>query len=268
MSITGWIMKKLSSSFAIIILLVFVFSAYGQSNTSIEKSLVSDLKEIEKWSSYGSNFDDDKLNAANEKFEKDILKFTKVAATLKHPFKELTKEIDIETSADGRFRVYSWDMLTGGTMHFYRTLYQFRRGDGKVDSYVNDLGEEGDPGSYVQDIYQVQAAKGNVYLVCTTARLSNPDRYSSVAAYAIEGNKLNDKVKIFKTASGLTNAISFSYSAFSAMDVGMEGNLIRYNSATKTLKIPVVRQSDMSVGDVTKHNISYKFNGTYFVKVK
>lgn len=262
--------KLLTINFAVLILFSLAFSAFAQSNAKIEQELVAAIKEVQKYSDYGSNYDDEKLSKANEVFEAKLLKYTKIAATLKYPFAELNKLMANATSEDGKFRVYTWDSETGGTMHDYYRVYQFQGADGKVYSQIEDNSEkDGGAGSFVYDIFTVDAKGEKVYVVCTTFIGSTNDHYQAANLFKIEGNKINDKVNLIKTKSGVTNSINFEYNFFSVVDRPERPvKLILFEKKTNTLKIPIViNDKEFPNGRVTKKFISYKFDGTYFVKV-
>lgn len=256
--------------FKIVLLLVILFSVsgFGQTPVTVEKELVSLYAKVNENSAYKSDTDYDLLQKANDNFKAKMLESTKIAATLKHNFSELGKEITITTSEDGKFRAYSWDRLDGGTMHFFETVYQFQGTDGKVYSQSVET-EEGNAGGYVKDIFSVNTKQGSVYLVVNAAIGSTQDRYEGVGLFKIVGNKLDDKVKLFKTKSGLTNSIGFGYNFFSVVDrKERPPELILYDKKTKILKIPVViEDKEFMNGKVTNRFINYKFNGTNFVKI-
>ncbi len=96
----------------------------AQNISVIEKQLNSAFQRIDYWSSEGRDHKDayDSLASANTKFENLLVRYTSShPATLHHDFKSLEKTGFITaTSEDGKFRVYSWDTQTGGTMHFLR----------------------------------------------------------------------------------------------------------------------------------------------------
>jgi hypothetical protein len=262
-------MKNYKRFYAItFVLLVFCISGFAQTPIKIEQELVKLYAKVNDNSSYKSDTDNDLLAKANDDFKAKVLKYTKIASTLKHNFSELNKEITITTSEDGKFRAYSWDRLDGGTMRFFETVYQFQAKNGKV--YSNSVEtEEGNAEGFVHDIFSVETNLGKLYLVCKTAIGSTQDRYAGVGLFRIDGNKLNDKVKLFKTKSGLTNSIGFGYNFFSVVDRKERPvELILYDTKTKVLKIPVVIENEkFQNGEVTDKFINYKFNGTYFVKI-
>ncbi len=260
----------LKVNFVVLILFIGAFSAFAQTNAQIEKELVAALKEVQKYSNYGENSDDEKLSKANEVFEGKLLKYTKTAATLSYKFPELSKLMYNATSADGRFRIFSWDTETGGTMHDFSRVYQYAGANGKVYSEGEPAAEEdGGAGSFVYDIFTVNSKSGAIYIVCTTFIGSTSDHYQTATLFKIEGDKINDKVNLIKTKSGLTNNLSFEYNFFSVVDRKERPvKLISFDKKTKTLRIPVViNDKEFPNGRVTNKFISYRFDGNNFVKV-
>jgi hypothetical protein len=259
--------KNKMKVYKLMFFMVLAISTFAQTPQEIEQNLVKLYAKVSDNSGYKSDNDSDLLEKANDDFKAKILKYTKVAPTLKYKFGELNKEVTITTSEDGKFRAYSWDRLDGGTMHFFETVYQFQGKDGKVYSKSVET-EEGNADGFVQNIFTAETKLGNVYLVCSYAIGSTQDRYEGIGLFRIDGNKLNDNVKLFKTKSGLTNSIGFSYNFFSVLDKKKDNvDLIFFDKKAKVLKIPVVIESEeIKNGEVTDKFISYKFNGTYFVK--
>ncbi len=249
---------------------VFGISAFAQSNAQIEKDLVASLKEMQKYSAYGSNYDDEKLSKANDVFEEKLLKYTKIPATLQYKFAQLNGLMMNAASDDGKFRIYTWDSEAGGTMHEYNRVYQYQGADGKVYSEKEKgAKEDGGAGSFVTDIFSVDAKDGKVYIVCSTFIGSTNDNYGAANLYKINGGALEDTVKLIKTKSGLTDTLNFEYNFFSVADRKERPvRLILFDRATKTLKIPVVvNDKEFPNGRVTSKFISYRFDGDYFVKI-
>lgn len=258
-------------SFIGLFLLTFSFSIFAQTPQTIEQELVKNIKEVQKYSDYGSNYDDEKLSKANEVFEQNLLKYTKNVSTLNYKFAALGKLMQIATSEDGKFRIYSWDTETGGTMHDYSRVYQYQGGDGEVYSKTDDNSEEeGGAGSFVYAIYSVDSKDGKIYIVCSNFIGSTQDHYQSADLYKIKGVTLIDKVKQIKTNSGMTDTLNFEYNFFSVVDRKERPiKLILFDKITNTLKIPVViNDKEFPNGRVTNKFISYKFDGTNFIKVK
>lgn len=260
--------RKSFCSIALVFLAV-AFSAFGQTNTEIEQELVGHIKNIQKWSTYGNDYNEALLSKENAIFKEQLLKYTKMASTLKYKFSELDKYLYLATSEDGKFRIYSWDTENGGTMHNFETVYQFQGKDSKVYSKSSDLKED-DAGAFVSDIFDVDTSNGKVYLARFSSILSNSDAYQSINLFKIEGNSLNDKIKLIKTKSGLTNSLGFEYDFFSVVDREERPiKLVLYDKESKTIKIPVViKDKDFRNGKVTGKFIKYQFDGTYFLKQK
>lgn len=254
--------------FVISIIFVFALSAFGQSDAKIERELVGHIENIQKWSVYGSEPKEDLLSKENEIFADKLLKYTQNASTLDYKFGELKKLMYISTSEDGKLRIYSWDTEDGGTMHNFDRVYQYRGADGKVYSKTDEL-SEGDAGSFVYDIFTLDASGGKVYLVCSDAILSTSDVGQSVNLFKIENASLNDEIKLIKTKTGLQNSLGFEYDFFSVSDRPERPiKLISYDKAAKSIKIPVVLKDEkFQYGKVTNKFIVYQFDGKYFVKV-
>lgn len=250
-------------------LIVFALSAFGQTNAKIEQELVDGIKNIQKYSAYGSDYDEEKLTKANEVFAEKVLRYAKVPSTLGYKFSALNEYMFNATSEDGKFRIYSWDTEDGGTMHNFSRVYQYQAADGKVYSKTDESAGEGDAGSFVYDIFTLDTTAGKVYIVCSTFIGSTNENFQSADLYKIEGGDLNNKVKLIKTKSGLTNTLNFEYNFFSVVDREERPvKLILFDKKAKTLKIPVVIQDkEFPNGRVTNRFITYQFNGTYFVKI-
>lgn len=259
------IMKIIAATF---FFLIFSLSGFAQSNAQIERELVAAINDLQKYSTYGGNYDEEKLLTAQAVFKEKLLKYTKIPATLGYKFVELSKLMQVATSDDEKFRIYSWDLEDGGTMHNFARVYQYLGADGKVYSKTDEATEEGDPGSFVYDIFSLDADGRKVYIVCSAFIGSTQDHGQSADLYQIAGNELKDTVKLIKTKSGLTSTLNFGYSFFSVVDRSERPvKLISFDRKTKTLKIPVViEDKEFPNGRVTNRFISYRFDGKYFVK--
>ncbi len=252
-------------------LLILSVTVYPQTPNKIEQELVKGIKEVQKYSSYGSNYDEEKLSKANDIFEKKLVEYTKLPSTLQYKFTELNKLMFNATSEDGNFRIYSWDSEMGGTMHDYYRVYQYQGADGKVYSKTEEKAEEdGGAGSFVTDIFTANAKEGKIYIVCSTFIGSTSDHYQSADLFKIDDATLVDKVKLIKTKSGLTNSLHFEYNFFSVFTRKERPiRLILYDKKTQTIKIPVViEDKEFPNGRVTNRFISYQFDGSYFVNVR
>lgn len=251
------------------LILLFSIAAFAQTNATIEKDLVAAVNALDKYSTYGGNYDEAKLNKANSTLETKLLKYAKMPATLAYKFPKLAETMRVITSEDGKLRIYDWDMMDGGTMHNYARVYQYKGTDGKV--YAMAEPETGDAGgNYAYSIHTVTTKSGPVYIVCGTFRASGADHFQSADLFKITGAKLTTGVKLIKTKSGLTHTLGFEYNPFSIEDTEKEDayELIKFDKKTNTLTIPVViEDTEYPNGKITNGKISYRFDGTNFVKV-
>ncbi len=190
--------------------------------------------------------------------------FTRHPESFSYPFKTLadSQVCWVLTSADGLLRIYSWDTWTGGTMHFYKNIFQYKAPKG-IRTFVQDFGDE-DPGGYYSHLFTVKTAQQTYYLALSNSRLSNKDRTQNLEVFAIIADRLDDKARLIKTKSGLQHDIGFEYNFFSIEDTGhFYEMLIRYDPVQQIITLPVVYEN----GQVTKNTIRYKFTGKYFEKM-
>jgi hypothetical protein len=83
--------------------------------------------------------------------------------------------------------------------------------------------------------------------------------------FDIENEKLNQDLKLIKTASGLHSKLYYDFDFFSVVDIPYgKRPTIYFDAATQTIHVPVV----VDKGKVTNRYITYKFTGQYFEKVK
>ncbi|MEQ1765146.1 MAG: hypothetical protein ABL984_18610 [Pyrinomonadaceae bacterium] len=250
-----------------IILLGGVVSA--QTPAAIEKELVGYLDTMSKSGTYGGEYDDAKLTAASDGLKKKLVRYAGRADVLKYSFPKLKETMFIATSKDGKFRIYSWDLESGGTMHDYDRVIQFTGADGKVKAWFDGEGEYDGGGAFYTDVFQVASTGGPIYLLASTSRASSSLTGAALRAMRIVGNGLDTKAKVIKTGSGITNDVYFAYDFFSVVDRPERPiRLFTFNEVRKEFKFPIVIEDDETPqGRVTNKFITYRFNGTHFVKV-
>lgn len=250
-----------------IVLLATTFAASAQSAAKIENELMVHVRAIKKYSAYGPIRDYDRLAKENTALKKKLLRYAKQPATLKYGFPKLGKAIFMSTSADGKFRIYTWDTEEGGTMHSFESVYQYMGNRGRVFSKSFPT-EDGDAGSFVTDIFTLSTSNGPVYLARFSAILATADSYQSIDLFKIRGDSLDNRVRLIKTSEGLTHTLGFEYNFFSVVKRKERPlKLILYDAATRSIRLPVVIVDDKDpLGRVTNKFIKYRFNGTYFVR--
>lgn len=197
-----------------------------------------------------------------DKFEKDFPAFLKKnPETINYPFKKLTAKTgcDVITSSDGNFRIYSWDTWQGGTMHVFRSVYQWKA-NGNVYTQVPTY-EEGDAGTFCSAIFTVPINNQPYYLAVTNGIYSTKDSRQSISVFSVKGNQLNTSVRLFKTKTQQLNTIDVDFDFFSVVDRPERPlKLITYNEDRKIIRIPVVNDQ----GKVTKRTILYQLKGQSF----
>ena len=260
---------KTCALFAFLILFFISQSCFGKTPKSVEADLLMSFRKIDYWfekkgdTTIGAY---DSISKANDVFAKKLKYYTgKYPFTIVQTFWLLKKEsLDVISSSDGLFRIYSWDELTGGTMHFYENVTQYKTGS-KVYSVLN-VDTSGGQGGYIYNyshVYTLKTDGKTYYLAIYNGIFSSRIMGKGVQVFSIIDGKLNDKVKLIKTASGLHSKLYYDY------DLGPIVNEVtdddaHYNDALKTITIPVIDDN----GAVTKKRITYKFTGQYFERIK
>lgn len=241
-------------------------NTFAQSPKAIEADLLKSFKRIGYWDQKRSDAGgDDSLENANDAFGKKLKVYTEnYAFTINEAFTSLKKErLDIFTSADGLFRIYSWDTGGGGTMREFANVIQYKIGDktnavlltGTNDNYI----------PFYSNLYTFKTGNKTYYLGIYGAIYSSRYAGTGIEIFAIENDKLNPNVKLIKTKSGMTSKIFYEYDFGSIAYIPYEKRPnITFDATTKTIKIPLV---DVK-GKVTSEFITYKFTGQYFEKVK
>ena len=241
----------------------------GQSQKSDIRHLRDLLKSIDHWSEVHISTDTlssyDTLQKVNDEFQSSLKRFaSRYPSSISLPLKELQdRGLLIATSPDSLFRIYSWDTYTGGTMHIFANVFQFKS-DGKVFSKAKEHYDEGDGASSYSNIYLLKTPTTLYYLAIGNSILSTLYLGQQVNAFTITGKKLV-AAKIFKTTNGFTNSIEVDYSLPSLPQSGKDSDdLFIFDPDKKTISFPVVRED----GTVTNRKIVYAFDGQYFVKEK
>ncbi|WP_430403837.1 hypothetical protein [Fluviicola sp.] len=190
---------------------------------------------------------------------------SRVYGTMKYPFNILKEEhvCDISISKDGLFRIYSWDTQTGGTMRFFKTIYQYKV-NGEVRTKMCEL-NEGDPGCFYSEIFTLKAKKKTYYLGIANGIYSTKDVSQSIQAFELTNTGVNDSIQLMKTPDGMKNSLDLSYDFFSVVDRPERPvAVIRYDEKKKIISISTTNEK----GEVVPGNKFYRFNGRYFEEVK
>ncbi len=228
--------RKTTSVLFFILSILFAQNGHSQNNNLNQE----EKKLVELYSNISKNQETADQNS--EKFEKEFIKVLEGnPASLEYNFSKLTESNNwfIRTSADGKFRMYTWDTQTGGTMHFFNTIYQYKN-NSKVFTKIPARNGK-DAGSFCSKIFTVTINKLTYYLPVTNGVYSNRDASQSISVFTIDGDKLDDSIKLFKTKTKTLNRIDVNYDFFSVVDRPERPvELIKYDEKKKSIYIPFV----------------------------
>jgi len=245
------------------------FNLFAQTPKAIEADLHRLFSKIDDWRQKQADTTisaGDSLQKADELFGKKLKYYTsRYPGTMGQAFDLLRKEgLGIVTSSDGLFRIYSWDNDLGGTMRYYENVFQYRSGP-NVNSIlkVDTSGDGSNYNYYYESLYTLNANGHAYYLAIYDGKFSQKDAGEGIRVFAIENGKLNEDVKLIKTANGLHSKLYYNYDYFSLSDKVKDAD-IRYDAASKTISIPIITAE----GQATNGHILYKFTGQYFERVK
>lgn len=256
----------------LIVLVIILFAAtsmFAQSPAAIEVELLRHLENIANTGTYSGDYDEEKLSAENRAIAEKLQCFGKRADVLRFGFPKLKGDMYVATSKDGKLRIYSWDKQTGGTMHEFASVYQFQGKSGSVHTWVEDNVEES-AGPFFHEIFQLETKTGLVYLAVSTFIASSSLAGQGLNVIRIKGEKLDLHEKLIRTGKGLENSVSFSYDFFTVEDRPERPvRLFDFNEAKREFRFPVVIEDEKTPqGRVTNKFITYRFNGTHFVRLK
>ena len=262
--------KKLSRYIVMkpVLALLFFFSAqvYGQHSPN---DLLRQFERISYWADYDgadSNVNKyDSLSHASDVFATKLLAYTsRQPSSLTDSFTALRdKGLTVATADDGLFRIYSWDDQSGGTMRYFKTIFQYKSGEKLYSKVIRDATSNEELGDWYSDIHTFKNAGKTYYIAVKHGIYSSKDCYQGMKIFSIENGALLHDVKLIKTKTGIRNELGFSFDFFSVVDHPERPvKLIDYNASEKTISIPIVWEN----GKVTSKLIVYKFTGEYFEK--
>jgi hypothetical protein len=262
-------MKCLNFYFATVLL--FISSAvFAQTPQQIEADLLKSFKKVEYWKQREADTTIDtfdSLEMANEVFGRKLQYYTrKYPFTLTYKFPRLGDYgLTINRSPDGNFNIYSWDTETGGTMHCFSNVFQYRSGK-KTQSFLDtaSLASDRDYVYCYSDLFSLNANDHTYYAALYFGVFSGKERGEGLRVFSIENGKLTD-AKIIKTRSGLHAKLYYNYDLFS-IPSKMNDADFHYDPVTKTISFADVGGEDGIT--VTDKKIIYKFTGQYFERIR
>lgn len=233
----------------------------AQSSRQIKKDLLQSFREIDCWSAQKSTDSTgaiyDSLDRANNIFSKKLKFYAE-----KYPF-TIAEKFPFEglscISTDGLLKIYSWDTQTGGTQHTFESVIQYKIGEKTIAMIDTSRG-----GYNYDKLYMLTVGSKTYYLATYYGILSLYTRSEGIRIFTIENGKLNDKVKIIKTKSGLTNKLNYTYDQHLTNSDIMSEITLEYDPKAKTITFPIVAENNW----ITDNSITYKFTGQYFERIK
>lgn len=240
-------------------------AAVADSCTAIDKNLAAYYKSMAESSSYYGKHDDNNFDKATKDFYDAVADYTVAPDGIACDLDQAKKVgINVNTSADGKFRTLSWDELNGGTMHHFNGLIQFQseQTDHILTNAIN------------RDVMAVKTIKlpdekdseKTIYMLIERGIYSNIARSESINLYEIEGDKLIYP-NIIQTSSRTTNTLGFEYSAHSP-NGPIKMPFFHYEPKDKVISFPVVIESEEYIyGELTNRLIKYQFKDGFFRKV-
>jgi hypothetical protein len=237
--------------------------ALAQSPAAVESEILNHLKDIASSGTYTGEYDETKNNQANEALKQTLIRNSKRLDILKYSFPKLRDEMFIATSPDGKLRIYSWDLQTGGTMHDYSSVFQYQGKNGAIYTKAEDADDES-AGAFWTQIFQLGSSAVPIYIANSTFIGQSNIHGQSIEILRIVGEKL-ERPKLIRTRSGLQNSVDFIYDPYSLRE--RPERLVFYSVEKQTFGFPVViEDKEFGNGRVTDRFIIYRFNGQYFVK--
>lgn len=180
------------------------------------------------------------------------------------------RQLRIETSDDGKLRLYTWD-ADGGSMSCYTGITSYKNETG-IHSYASpigdDWGEDSDNNPYVQLGYVAcgvtriitlpQNDACNTYVVFTHSSGSHIMQITTLNAYIIDSNGIKSK-EIFPEGSKYTSSISYYRDPSQAYSTGIM-------LSDTELIIPETMEGENPYGlaRITGRNLVYKYDGEKF----
>jgi thiamine pyrophosphokinase len=146
----------------------------------------------------------------------------------------------------------------GGSMRIYKEFYQWK-GNGKVFVKTPKYMEDSE-GCVCYDMYTVFIRNRAYYLASKLSVASGSERVYTISAYRIDGDKLLDSVKLFKTKTESLNTIDVYVDLSKVVEPIDREEFISYDPGLKIISIPLVNEKD----ELTNKNLLYQLKGRYF----
>lgn len=248
----------------IVLLLLISTKCFAQSIEESERKICHYLDCINYWDNNKLNNDNDSLSIYNDELFSFLTNFLcSNPASIESKFELATnKNFNVLTSADNKFRVYCWNTQQGGTMQFFRTIYQFKNLN-KVVVLPIEINEEDDNGSFCYDLNQIYINDTAYYIISSVNIGSSAVYYYQISIKTISDSILIDRPIIHdctKIKSYIDYEIDLSNEANRNNDNARDNMHLDYDKKKNLIILPFLDENYK----VTEKKIIYKFNGIYF----
>lgn len=239
-----------------------ISSAFAIDSKQVDTQLAKMLDQISKIPQ-GGEFE--KLQAENTK----LLKYLKTVSVQQPIMNDSLKQagdqgLTVITSDDKKLRCYSWDTLTGGTMHVFSSLLVYDAGNKQFKCQVMypSGDSEGDPGVTFEGLDTIKTNDGKtVYLVQDLFIGSGMDHGRTITAYTISNGQLK-KHPFFQAGKKLLDSISFAFGEYT------DTTAFEISKDKKMLKVPEIKAAkpdEAGSGTATGKYLNYYFDGSKYV---
>lgn len=235
---------------------------FSQTERILEENLLRLFEKIKDYREDHKLSITDTAKLYNAKFEVELLKkLQSNPETINYNFKSLRDAgLHIITSADKRFRIYSWDDMQGGTMRYANNVYQTQAGNSQKVQLKEDDG-------FINSIDTLKA-KGVVYYIVTkTFAGSSVIFLHSIEVFTIQNiNASIYNAPVIKTTTHFTSKITCDVDYGLTVNSGtkiIKTNIL-YSLSKRKIALPLILEN----GKITEDKILYHFNGKYFERKK
>lgn len=251
--------------FLFVLAMSFNLQAIAFDVKQADKKLTDMLQNISKLSQNQAD-DFEKLQAKNTEMFNYLKRSAAEPQMMSAPLKDACNNgLTALVSDDKKMRCYSWDTLTGGTMHFFYSLIAYDTGNKQIKCLLinpTSGNEEGEGGPGFEGVDTIKTTDGKtVYLVRDLFIGSGMIHGRTLYAYTIAGGKLK-RFSFFKTTKKMLDSISFDFAEYT------DGTEFVLSTDKKSLRVPLIKPAasdSPGSGTATGKYLNYVFNGTCFV---
>lgn len=173
------------------VLLVFFLSlrSYSQNHSSYIDSILFNLYHSLQIAPAQIRYD-----SVAPKFRQTVVQYLSSPLTFNHKLDSLETVITIRQSPDKKIKFYSWDEMTGGTLHEINVFAQFKSNGSKISYQQIDTDKETETGGFTDsEIYSIHEIieQGKVfYVTFGWGTHGGGNQHSIVQVFTLVNNQL------------------------------------------------------------------------------